>query len=83
MCFEIACPEELAPFIAGKGSVALDGTSLTVNEVEGNRFTINIIPHTLQVTTWGQKRAGNVLNMEVDLMARYVARLGIYDRAGA
>ena len=81
--FEIACPENLARFVAAKGSVALDGTSLTVNDVEGNRFTVNIIPHTLQVTTWGQKRAGSALNMEVDLMARYVARLSEYDRADA
>jgi riboflavin synthase len=73
--FEIAPPLSLAPFIAAKGSVALDGTSLTVNTVSGNRFTVNIIPHTLSVTTWGQKAAGNALNMEVDLIARYVARL--------
>jgi riboflavin synthase len=73
--FEIACPEALAPFVAAKGSVALDGTSLTVNIVAGNRFTVNIIPHTLEVTTWGQKAAGASLNMEVDLIARYVARL--------
>ncbi len=81
--FEIACPESLGRFVAPKGSVALDGTSLTVNEVEGSRFTVNIIPHTLQVTTWGQKRAGDALNMEVDLMARYAARLSEYDRADA
>jgi riboflavin synthase len=73
--FEIACPEPLAALIAQKGSVALDGTSLTVNTVADNRFTVNIIPHTLEVTTWGQKRAGARLNLEVDLMARYVARL--------
>lgn len=73
--FEIACPESLAHYVAAKGSVALDGTSLTVNAVRGNRFTVNIIPHTLAVTTWGQKGAGDSLNMEVDLMARYIARL--------
>lgn len=73
--FEIECPHELAKFVATKGSVALDGTSLTVNTVEANRFTVNIIPHTLEVTTWGQKSAGGQLNMEVDLMARYAARL--------
>ncbi len=73
--FEIACPESLARYVAAKGSVALDGTSLTVNAVRENRFTVNIIPHTLAVTTWGQKGAGDSLNMEVDLMARYVARL--------
>ena len=73
--FELVCAERLAQFVAAKGSVALDGTSLTVNAVEGNRFTVNIIPHTLDVTTWGQKSAGGRLNMEVDLLARYVARL--------
>jgi riboflavin synthase len=73
--FEIVCPPALAPFVAEKGSVALDGTSLTVNTVADDRFTVNLIPHSLDVTTWGQKRAGDFLNMEVDLMARYVARL--------
>lgn len=73
--FEIACPAPLALFVAEKGSVALDGTSLTVNTVADNRFTVNLIPHSLDVTTWGQKRAGDAVNMEVDLMARYVARL--------
>lgn len=73
--FDIASPPMLAPFVARKGSVALDGTSLTVNSVEGNRFTVNIIPHTLEVTTWRQRRAGDRVNMEVDLIARYVARL--------
>ena len=73
--YEIEAPEPLAPLIAPKGSVALDGASLTVNAVRGNLFTVNIIPHTLAVTTWGQKSVGDVLNMEVDLIARYVARL--------
>jgi riboflavin synthase len=73
--FELACPEPLARFVAAKGSVALDGTSLTVNSVEGNRFTVNIIPHTLVVTTWGDKAVGDPLNMEVDLIARYAERL--------
>jgi riboflavin synthase len=80
--FEIACPEPLSRLIAQKGSVALDGTSLTVNTVTDNRFTVNIIPHTLEVTTWGQKRAGAKLNLEVDLMARYVARLNEHRSAG-
>lgn len=73
--FDIASPPQLAPFIAKKGSVALDGTSLTVNSVDGSRFTVNIIPHTLEVTSWRHKRAGDRLNLEVDLIARYVARL--------
>ncbi|MCL4765277.1 MAG: riboflavin synthase [Hyphomicrobiaceae bacterium] len=68
-------PEHLALYIAPKGSIALGGTSLTVNEVAGNRFGVNVIPHTLTVTTWGAKTAGQLVNLEVDLFARYVARL--------
>ena len=68
-------PAELARFIAPKGSVALNGASLTVNEVAGDRFGVNIIPHTKQVTTWGDARTGDAVNLEVDTMARYVARL--------
>jgi riboflavin synthase len=83
MRFEIVCPEGLAKFVAPKGSVALAGTSLTVNTVDGNRFTVNIIPHTLAVTSWGQMSAGHPLNMEVDLIARYVARLVAGDKGGA
>lgn len=73
--FDIEAPRELSKFIAEKGSVSLDGTSLTVNEVEGDRFSILLIPHTLAVTTWGERAAGDPLNLEVDLMARYAARL--------
>ena len=80
--FDLVCPEPLAPLIAQKGSVALDGTSLTVNRVVDNIFTVNIIPHTLEVTTWGQKRVGARLNLEVDLVARYVARLNEHRSAG-
>ncbi len=68
-------PEHLALYIAPKGSVALDGTSLTVNEVSGTRFGVNLIPHTLTVTTWGSKKPGDEINLELDLFARYVARL--------
>lgn len=68
-------PVELARYIAPKGSVALNGTSLTVNEVAGNRFGVNLIPHTRQVTTWGEVAVGDAVNLEVDTMARYVARL--------
>ena len=68
-------PEALAGFIAPKGSVALNGTSLTVNEVEGAVFGVNLIPHTQKVTTWGGVAAGDLVNLEVDTMARYVARL--------
>jgi riboflavin synthase len=68
-------PEPLARFIAPKGSVALNGTSLTVNEVDGRDFGINFIPHTQHVTTWGDVALGQFVNLEVDTMARYVARL--------
>lgn len=68
-------PEALAPFIAKKGSVAIDGTSLTVNEVERDSFSVLLIPHTLSVTTWGERKKGDRVNLEVDMMARYVARL--------
>ena len=73
--FTFRPPAALAPYIAGKGSVALDGTSLTVNEVGKDRFGVNLIPHTLQVTTWGGRKAGDQINLEIDLLARYVARL--------
>jgi riboflavin synthase len=73
--FTIRVPRELARFIAEKGSVSLDGTSLTVNTVERDLFTVFLIPHTLAVTTWGHIRAGDRINLEVDQMARYAARL--------
>lgn len=73
--FVFEAPPELARFIAEKGSVALDGTSLTVNGVDGARFGVMTIPHTLAVTTWGERRAGDAVNLEVDTLARYVARL--------
>jgi riboflavin synthase len=68
-------PRHLAGFIAPKGSVALNGTSLTVNEVDGTDFGINFIPHTRTVTTWGAIAAGDAVNLEIDTLARYVARL--------
>jgi len=68
-------PHDLSLFVAQKGSVTLDGTSLTVNDVDGDTFSVMLIPHTLTVTTWGERRAGDRVNFEVDLMARYVARL--------
>lgn len=73
--WEFEAPQELAKFIAPKGSVTLDGVSLTVNEVQGNRFRVNIIPHTAQVTGFGSLNAGDTVNLEIDLLARYVARL--------
>jgi riboflavin synthase len=71
----LRAPKELARFIAPKGSVALNGTSLTVNEVEGCDFGINFIPHTKEVTTWGDVAVGDLINLEIDTLARYVARL--------
>ena len=68
-------PEPLARFIAPKGSVALNGTSLTVNAVDGTDFGINFIPHTQQATTWGTVAEGDAVNLEIDLVARYVERL--------
>lgn len=71
----LRAPEALARFIAPKGSVALNGASLTVNEVEGCEFGINFIPHTKEVTTWGRAKVGDAVNLEIDTLARYVARL--------
>lgn len=73
--FTFEAPQHLAHYIACKGSVALDGISLTVNEVAGSRFGVNVIPHTLTETTWGSKKPGDLVNLEVDVLARYVARL--------
>ena len=72
--FSILAPDDLAPYIASKGSVALSGVSLTVNEVDGNRFGVNIIPHTADATTLGKLSAGDRVNLEIDMLARYVAR---------
>jgi riboflavin synthase len=71
----LGVPHDLSRFIAPKGSVALDGTSLTVNEVSGDRFDCLIVPHTLRVTTWDERRVGDRVHLEVDSIARYVARL--------
>ena len=73
--FDFSAPPELAKFIAKKGSVTLDGTSLTVNTVDGVNFSVLLIPHTLEVTSWGKSKAGDDFNIEVDTMARYAARL--------
>jgi len=80
--FVLRAPASLARFIAEKGSVALDGVSLTVNEVAGDTFSVLIIPHTLAATTFGERRTGDRLNLEVDLMARYAARLAEARAAG-
>jgi len=79
--FVFRVPNALARYIAPKGSVALDGTSLTVNEVEGTAFGVNIIPHTLAVTTWGHAKTGDLVNVEIDMLARYVARLSEFGPA--
>ncbi len=71
---KIAMPDNIAPFIASKGSVALDGVSLTVNEVEKDYFGVNIIPHSWQKTTLGKRRQGDRLNTEIDMLARYITR---------
>ena len=74
----LRAPDALARFIAPKGSVALNGTSLTVNDGDGAEFGINFIPHTKEMTTWGQARVGDAVNLEIDTLARYVARLAEY-----
>jgi riboflavin synthase len=73
--FRLCAPKPLARFIAEKGSVTLDGVSLTVNEVSGEEFTVFLIPHTLKVTHWNDAKPGADINLEVDLLARYIARL--------
>lgn len=75
MRFTFEASKELMPFIAPKGSVTLDGTSLTVNEVDGLTFGVNLIQHTQTVTTWGLSAQGDIVNLEIDVLARYVARL--------
>ena len=69
------CRAELARYAAPKGSIAIDGVSLTINEVDGRRFGVNLIPHTIEVTTFGDRKIGDAVNIEVDLVARYVERL--------
>ncbi len=73
--FAVRVPQDLSRFVAEKGSVCLDGTSLTVNGIDEDELSVLLIPHTLAVTTWGERRKGDRLNLEVDLMARYAARL--------
>lgn len=76
--FTFEAPIELARFIAPKGSIALNGTSLTVNEVKDNTFGINLVPHTKKVTSWNKTQVGDPINLEIDTLARYVARLSDY-----
>ncbi len=76
---KMEAPKELARFIAAKGSVCLDGTSLTVNNVDGCEFEINLIPHTIAVTSWKSAKIGDAINLEIDMLARYVSRLREFD----
>lgn len=73
--YTVTCAKEFLPFIATKGSVTLDGTSLTVTWTKDDQFGLTLIPHTLEVTTWGERKEGDQLNLEVDLIARYVKRM--------
>ncbi|MDH5445756.1 MAG: riboflavin synthase, partial [Gammaproteobacteria bacterium] len=77
----IKAPDELAKYIAAKGSITVDGISLTVNSVSGAEFTLNIVPHTLQETTMGNMQIGDHVNLEVDIIARYLERLLLGDKA--
>ncbi|WP_049733982.1 riboflavin synthase [Rhizobium ecuadorense] len=79
--YRLRAPEHLAKFVAPKGSIALDGTSLTINAVDGTDFDVLLIRHTLEVTTWGERKAGDFVNFEVDTMARYAARLAEFPSA--
>ncbi|MFC4167779.1 riboflavin synthase [Teichococcus aestuarii] len=79
----VKLPEALARFVAPKGSVTIEGVSLTVNDVEGSRFGVNLIPHTAQVTTLGGLRPGAPVNIEIDMLARYVARLREFEAGDA
>ncbi len=79
--FRIRAPRELAKYIAHKGSITLDGTSLTINKVEGSEFELNIVPHTMTHTVMGDYRVGTRVNLEVDLVARYLERLLLGDKA--
>lgn len=76
--FTLACPPALAHCIAAKGSVTLDGISLTVTQVDGAHFGVTLIPHTLAVTAWGERQAGDRVNLEVDMLARYMERMLAY-----
>jgi riboflavin synthase len=79
--FKVAAPPELARYIALKGSICVDGVSLTVNAINGSQFELNLVPHTLQETIMDGYRAGSEVNLEVDLIARYLERLMLGDQA--
>lgn len=79
--FKVRAPKELARYIAMKGSITVDGVSLTVNAVDGAEFELTIVPHTLQETIMGEYRSGSLVNLEIDLIARYLERLLLGDKA--
>lgn len=81
--FIVRAPDTLAKYVAEKGSICVDGISLTVNRVEGSEFELNIVPHTLDVTTMGAFKTGQRVNLEVDIIARYLERLLLGDRAAS
>ncbi len=81
--FRFMAPDMLARYVAGKGSICVDGVSLTVNVVDGAEFEVNIVPHTLAQTTLGNLKAGSEVNLEVDILARYLERIMLGDRAAA
>lgn len=78
-CFTVTAPKDIAKYIARKGSICMDGVSLTVNSVDGDDFTVNIIPHTLENTVIIEYRTDTIINLEIDLIARYVERLHTYN----
>ena len=80
--FDLQVPDQLARYVAVKGSIAIDGTSITVNTVDNNRFSVNIIPHTMACTQFGRYQEGSRVNIEVDVIARYVERLASYTGPG-
>jgi riboflavin synthase len=79
--YQVRAPDELAKYISEKGSITVDGISLTVNAIDGATFSLNIVPHTVQETNVGSWQVGSVLNLEVDLLARYLERLLLGDKA--
>jgi len=81
-CYTFRVPQDIKPFVAAKGSIAVDGVSLTVNRVENADFEVNLIPHTQKVTTLGKLAEGDKVNLEIDMLARYVARLMDVERNG-
>lgn len=80
--FRIQAPAEIIRYVVTKGSIAIDGISLTVVKVDDNGFTVSLIPHTAMVTTLGEKRPGDIVNLETDIIARYVEKLAVQEKTG-